>query len=271
MQLDDQWVETALSITGNFETSGDPFLQVTGNFDLQGISCGVLQWNIKQGSLQPLLKRAGEALIKQTMPNYGEDLWNAATSSINAGMAIVTSSKWQAGNSVRPAVKSELQLLLGTEVMRSIQRDAARNKVGTTAFSLAVEWAKDLRNQDPTLREFCFFFDIVTQSGGMKGVWLQDVEEFKKLHDDGEKADDAICNWLEGASSNTHGSKDSKKNAALWRNQVPAQYLELFILGYLRALKSTLEWRIVAMNRRGTIAFGSGWVNGEKEDLTSKI
>lgn len=49
-----------LALTGSFETGNgipDCFAGVSGDFDAQGISLGVLQWNFGQGSLQPLLKR----------------------------------------------------------------------------------------------------------------------------------------------------------------------------------------------------------------------
>ncbi|MEQ1934332.1 MAG: peptidoglycan-binding domain-containing protein, partial [Fimbriimonadaceae bacterium] len=47
-----------LALTGSFETSLAPpdcFAGLSGNFDGMGISFGVLQWNIGQGSLQPLI------------------------------------------------------------------------------------------------------------------------------------------------------------------------------------------------------------------------
>ena len=48
-----------LALTGTFETGTPPpecFAGLSGNFDGQGISFGVLQWCIGQGSLQPLLR-----------------------------------------------------------------------------------------------------------------------------------------------------------------------------------------------------------------------
>lgn len=50
-----------LALTGGFETgSGFPdcFAGLSGDFDGQGISLGVAQWNLGQGSLQPLLHEA---------------------------------------------------------------------------------------------------------------------------------------------------------------------------------------------------------------------
>jgi hypothetical protein len=52
-------VHRCLSLTGAFETgTGVPecFCGISGDFDGQGISFGVLQWNFGQGSLQPLLR-----------------------------------------------------------------------------------------------------------------------------------------------------------------------------------------------------------------------
>ena len=51
-------VQRCLALTGTFETSKgipDCFAGLSGDFDGQGLSFGVLQWNIGQGTLQPLL------------------------------------------------------------------------------------------------------------------------------------------------------------------------------------------------------------------------
>ena len=48
-----------MALTGAFETNRpfpDCFAGLSGDFDGQGISFGVLQWNLGQGSLQPLLQ-----------------------------------------------------------------------------------------------------------------------------------------------------------------------------------------------------------------------
>ena len=48
-----------LSLTASFETGeSDPdcFCGITGDFDGMGLSFGVLQWNLGQGSLQPMLR-----------------------------------------------------------------------------------------------------------------------------------------------------------------------------------------------------------------------
>lgn len=50
-------IANALRVTAAFETSGDPFQQVTGNFDGAGLSFGPLQVNLKTGTLQALFAR----------------------------------------------------------------------------------------------------------------------------------------------------------------------------------------------------------------------
>jgi hypothetical protein len=51
--MDDKGLlELCLKISGSFENGAPDYHGVTGNFDGQGISVGVLQWNAGQGSLQ---------------------------------------------------------------------------------------------------------------------------------------------------------------------------------------------------------------------------
>jgi Putative peptidoglycan binding domain len=50
--------ERCLALTGSFETGKYPpdcFCGITGDFDQMGLSFGALQWNLGQGTLQPLL------------------------------------------------------------------------------------------------------------------------------------------------------------------------------------------------------------------------
>lgn len=51
--------QRCLALTGSFETSTgipDCYAGIAGDFDGQGLSFGALQWNIGQGTLQPMLK-----------------------------------------------------------------------------------------------------------------------------------------------------------------------------------------------------------------------
>ncbi|PVV17855.1 MAG: hypothetical protein B6D79_16410 [gamma proteobacterium symbiont of Ctena orbiculata] len=48
--------DCGMKVTAAFETSGDPYQQVTGNFDKAGLSFGPLQCNLKTGTLQELFR-----------------------------------------------------------------------------------------------------------------------------------------------------------------------------------------------------------------------
>jgi hypothetical protein len=63
----DQALETAFSVTSAFETAGDKFQQVTGNFDGAGMSFGPAQVNFGTGTLVPLFRKfqsADEAALR---------------------------------------------------------------------------------------------------------------------------------------------------------------------------------------------------------------
>jgi len=261
--LTPEWLKTVLEVTGGFETEGNPWAGISNDFDNQGISCGILQWNIGQGSLQPLVKKCGLVAVKSHMPVYGDQLWDACNKSIPQGLQIVRA--WQPNKHLRADVRNELVALFGSPEMVD-QQMAAATEVGEAAMKLASRWATELRASDPMLREFCLFFDLLTQSGGMKNVWLDDVNNLiatKTPH----KVVDFICTWMVNRPPTVVHRSDGKKNADLWNGHIPDSILELFVLTYLRCLKSLEKYQIVALNRRGTIATTRGWVNGSLQDL----
>ena len=53
----DEALETAFSVTAAFETAGDKFQQITGNFDGAGLSFGPAQVNFGSGTLVPLFRK----------------------------------------------------------------------------------------------------------------------------------------------------------------------------------------------------------------------
>ena len=261
--LTPEWLKIALEITGGIETAGNPWAGVSNDFDNQGISCGILQWNIGQGSLQPLVKKCGQTAVQKYMPAHGDQLWTACHGSIAAGLTTVRA--WQPNKKLKQDIRKQLEALFGSDEMVE-QQMAAAQEVGETSMKLASRWANDLRGGEPTLREFCFFFDVVTQNGGMKGVWLDDVQTF--IANTGRsKVDEAVADWLVTRPPTTAHFSDGKKNAALWRNNVVDADVDLFALAYLRCLKSNQTFRVVVLNRKGTIALTRGWVNGSRVDL----
>lgn len=263
----DSYVKTALQVTGHFEDSSDPLGGVSGDFDGMGISLGVLQWNIGSGSLQPLVIAADRVSVLNAMPLHGDELWKACNANISQGLAIVRS--WQNGHQLRKPILAELKAFTHSQAFVDQQIQKAK-VVAEHAWYATLDWNTEAGTGQPTLHEFCWFFDIMTQNGGLKGISFIDVNNFIKQAGV-DKADDLVCDWLESHPYTISGFKDAAKNANLWRDAVPKNSLTLFIASYLRAQKSKSEWRVDVLNRKATIATKQGWVHGEKQDLTKLI
>jgi hypothetical protein len=67
-------MDRAIAVTAGFETSGDPYLQVTGNFDGAGLSFGPIQVNFKTGTLQEMFRRF-RARDENRLHRCFGDLW----------------------------------------------------------------------------------------------------------------------------------------------------------------------------------------------------
>lgn len=65
-------------------------------------------------------------------------------------------------------------------------------------------------------RVFLWFFDLVTQNGGLEGIVFDDVRTF--IQRNGEaKADDVVCEFLAGVTGGSGHVKDAACAAQLWR------------------------------------------------------
>ena len=257
------WTETALKVTGHFEDADDPLGGVSGDFDDMGVSLGVLQWNIGMGSLQPMVRSIGRAAVVAAMPAYGAEMWAACSASVGEGLRIVRA--WQTGGHLRQPVAAELKRLALCQPFVA-QQIANADKVAERAYRSAEEWASAMTGGKPDKRLFCWFFDVLTQNGGMKGITIADVGGFIRGMGT-DRTDDVICDWLAARGQEDAGFRDSRRNSGLWRDKVPAERLALFVASYLRAMKSRTQYRADVLNRKATLAVGTGWVHGEQHSL----
>jgi hypothetical protein len=177
---------------------------------------------------------------------------------------------WHSGKTLKPDVFKELKAF--THGPDFVARQIAKvGDVAASAWSAAKAYAAaDPAHGTVSKALFCWFFDVYTQNGGLKGVGYGDVKAFLAAHGTA-KADDIICDWLASLTEASASYRDCHDNAKLWRNNVPDAKLSLLVLSYLRAQLSRLEYRGNVMNRKGTIALGHGWVNREKHDLTALL
>jgi hypothetical protein len=66
------WNHRAIEWVAAVETTAkDPYVAITGNFDGNGVSLGLLQWNFGQGTLQKLLQGITDETVSSLMPKFG--------------------------------------------------------------------------------------------------------------------------------------------------------------------------------------------------------
>jgi putative peptidoglycan binding protein len=88
-----------MALTGSFETDHsfpDCFAGLSGDFDGQGISFGVLQWNLGQGSLQPLLRK-----IIKAEPEMVESIFAQNYEELNSVLAASKSEQMNWARSIQ--------------------------------------------------------------------------------------------------------------------------------------------------------------------------
>jgi hypothetical protein len=265
MTPDPAWVDAAARITPGFETAGDPFQAAVGDFDGMGISCGALQWNIGMGSLQPMVRAVGRGVVLAAMPTHGARMWEACTGTITRGLEIVRG--WQTGTTLKAGPRAELRALMGTAQMRAEQMTRINAKAGI-ALGMAQDWTQGRPGVQPSKRMFLWFFDLVTQNGGMKGIKPAEVAAFITANRP-DRVDDLVCDFLAAKKGTSGHVRDAHANATHWRNRAQGEMLELLCMSYLRAGKSNPKWQHVVLNRKGTIAMGRGRVNGQDWDFSA--
>ncbi|HEU0034191.1 MAG TPA: hypothetical protein VFQ53_26365 [Kofleriaceae bacterium] len=170
----------ALAITSTFETGhAGGFYGLSGNFDGQGLSFGLVNWNIGSGSLQPLLK---EFLVR--FPDRWQACFGAEAERFRQLLAL-------AG---KDATKQQLAF-----VIAQMNKRVPRKRDGKLVWAVAEPWASHFRKladdrefqaiqirhagdllarakffcdhfSFTTERAFCMMFDTVASHGKW---WLQ--------------------------------------------------------------------------------------------------
>jgi hypothetical protein len=117
----------AIQYTTWLET-GKPFglSGATGNFDGYGVSFGALQWNIKAGSLQPLLRQ-----FLQRFPERWEAIFGADAAEFRRILELGSSKQ---------AIAAQQAYAVGTMNTRSTRKDPKSNKE-KVVWKLRPEWS----------------------------------------------------------------------------------------------------------------------------------
>lgn len=155
-----------LALTGSIETGAaapDCFAGLNGDFDGQGISFGVLQWNFGQHTLQPLLNdllAQHPALMAETFHEHLPVLAAALQSDQAELMNFAASIQHPVRHSINEPWRGMFKALGRTAECQEIQRLYAAK-----LFRAAQKLAADYGLQSP--RAVALMFDIKVQNGSI--------------------------------------------------------------------------------------------------------
>lgn len=254
---DKELLELCLKVSGGFENAiGASYTSVTGNFDGMGLSAGILQWNAGQGTLQTLVKSIGNAMG-----------WDKAKTFFSSDISVFASLNPQAGiqwcidhylttgsTQIDPGVKVRWQNFLGQPESIDAQVNMASNGVLGHAKREVVAYAPNYTDRN---RPYVFFFDLVTQEGGMSvGQHTVPPVPAGTVPD----VSDAIA---EAATHNPHCHD-------IWQTNLAGDDLAALLLhyAYARALLANPLYVWDACDRRGSIACRGGVVHAATVDFT---
>jgi hypothetical protein len=228
-----------LALTGGFETNHPPpdcFAGLSGDFDDQGISFGVLQWNIGQGTLQPLL-----AEMNQNHPDLLGQVFGPSYSALVAMLRETLDQQLVWARSIQDPIRHVLfepwqgQLkTLGR--LQEFQEIEAQNAAGIFRQALALCSDFGVCSQ----RAVALMFDIKVQSGGIKS-WVkpQILSDFEPLEQSGS-------------------------------DDTPLEVARLRIIATRSAASANPKWVADVQNRKLAIANGGGTVHGNLYDLEAQ-
>lgn len=277
----EEWKKPALEVVGWFETKSNSWGEVSTDFDCQGVSAGILQWNIGKGGLGRLLNSFTTDDIRRYMPTYGDPFVASVNESKEAGLKFVRSlQRYKNVNSCNGNVRGaswtqqgkvfqqELSSLMSSQEGIKIQIKAADGDAAR-AWGLAVEWSVAKRNtSSPTFREFVFFYDTLN----FNGTFWKSIASYQKVSQlktalGADRAYREAIDWLQNESSKKYYQEwEASRNAELWRSKTPTEdesdlILQAYLLARSITKKSAIPFRLLVLSRRGTIVFNDGYVN----------
>lgn len=170
-----QAIETAFSVTTAFETAGDAYQQVTGNFDKAGLSFGPAQVNFLMGTLPPLFEEFRQADEEALRSCFGSAAHYAEWNEVLAMSEPADQVQWANGIStgrgnhdvVQPW-KGYLQAVGRVNTFRAIMVQSILRSHGPYALA-DVEYLQGLAPgvRIDHLRCLCALYDTAIQQGGV--------------------------------------------------------------------------------------------------------
>ena len=244
--------EKALRITNAFENTTFysqkrdlDYGGLSGDFDGQGLSFGLLQWNIGTGSLQPLLKEFAQGYSQRF-----DTVFQTDAARLRQVLSLPRREQLAWARSIndyskprKPRIKEPwvgyFRQLAQEPTFRQIQLRHVRPRM-----NIAADYVRRLRLRSE--RALAFLFDIIVQHGG---GWL----------------DSRHCH---GCGTQTRRARIEQHRAELERQVgTPSEKQLLQLIASVIAETIGPQWRQDVLRRRMTIVDGQGTVHGHRFDL----
>jgi hypothetical protein len=166
-----------LALTGTYETSKLPpecFTGISGNFDGAGISFGVIQFNLKSGTLQPILKKMIQNHHDKMFEIFGGNL---VVIKQMLSKPISEQIKWADSISILPSKRSISQPWRDAfkELGRIHECQIYQMEGCQWYFNRALEYFKKFNFWSE--RAYALCFDIVVQCGSIGPLVTQRTNE----------------------------------------------------------------------------------------------
>jgi hypothetical protein len=176
----DEALETAFSVTAAFETAGDKFQQITGNFDGAGLSFGPAQVNFGSGTLVPLFRKflaADEGAVRGCFTDADDydDFMRVLNASAPQQIQWATSiTTGRGGHDVVEPWRGYFQAVGRVPLFREITAESILSDYGGKA-ARAVRALERLRPDIKVdrLRCICALYDLVVQQGSLDKAWSE--------------------------------------------------------------------------------------------------
>lgn len=223
--------DLCVKITSGFE--GTDYSTVSGNFDEMGISAGLLQWNLGQGTLQAYILNHVN-VMSYDFPVSIEPLHRLPPRD---------SVMWAKDNMLDMSgnLKPEWQMAWVTFLTHPTVINVQKRAIDKY-FHRAKEITGKLGFSHEHKRAMAWAFDVAVQN------WSFDID----------------CPSPNREQANIIMSKYSPDNFALWsKEELDEDQIILLIASHLRALKSKQQYRDDVFSRKATIAIGCGIVHGK--------
>lgn len=227
--------EKCLALTTYFETGKrieDAYGITAGNFDGMGISFGCLQWNLGQGTLQPILNNYFE---------FGDDEWrnDPLMKQLHQILQSPKSSQLDWANTIQEKRGNKHVIFPEwVETFKKLGEKTSSWQLNATKkrFDIAEGWCRDWGLTSE--RALSLMFDINVQNGNL----------YKKIRSRNIDVRKSIEQRIINAGS-------------------PSEEQKMIIIAEERAKVSLPRWQKVVLDRKLTIAKGKGKVYGTMLNL----